>query len=446
MCGGLSYTVTSEYKDKYIFFEVTPVSVEGKAGNSVVSDYLFKPQAPVVTSITLSGGGYVGATVKAAYKYYDENKDAENGTSFRWLRENEEGGFDAIDGAVNKEYVVTEDDIDKLIKFEVTPANDVDAPETVKPVVSNGIFAATTPTVKDIEIKKVSDGVYRVSYDYEHKLDIAEGNTKILWTLDDEEAGNEISQKVGARVKKIEVSITPVAQKAPYEGKTATKTLKLSSSGASGGSPSSTPSRENDGVGVSGSVTVVPEPEIKEEEPPVVVPKHWAADGIEFVKNNGIMQDVTKGEFGNADIVTRADFIYYVMKTIGAKDEAYNFEFSDVSGTDYYSGLLQAAVNKGIISRDEKFNPNRSVSRQEVCKILVLAVGLSENNAENLASFVDANDVSEWAKGYVGAAAEKGLLKGVGVDKFDPRGFITREQTAVILKRIDDYRNGGALS
>ena len=42
-------------------------------------------------------------------------------------------------------------------------------------------------------------------------------------------------------------------------------------------------------------------------------------------------------------------------------------------------------------------------------------------------------------------AVETGLLKGVSESEFSPLGAITREQTAVILKRLFDYKNGGAL-
>ena len=51
--------------------------------------------------------------------------------------------------------------------------------------------------------------------------------------------------------------------------------------------------------------------------------------------------------------------------------------------------------------------------------------------------FVDQDYIADWALESVEYCVEKGILKGKG-DIFDPKEYITREEMAVILKRIVD--------
>lgn len=441
---GLTYNVQAEYRDKFICFEVTPITKDGVAGSTVRSNIISKPEAPSAEMVAINGIGAVGETLTGTYEYRDSNGDEEGQTTFRWLTsDSENGSFTPISGATGTTYVITKNDVKKYIKFEVTPKSTIE-PETGKAYLSDARICATVPEIHELEIVKNSGDVYSVSYKYYHPLEIAEGKTRVEWYLDDRYLGEEnIVTAEASKSKTLTVKVTPVAVKEPFEGETAVLGITISGKSTSVGN-SSGGSR---GGGGKASSFVVPVPEkVQEQETktPEVV-KHWAADGIEFALQKGIMQNVSQDDFGGSELVTRADFVLYTIRAIGEQDTAYNFEFKDVGGTDYFAGALQKAVNLGIISKDEYFYPERNVSREEICKILVTAVGLGAVDNADLTRFTDNENIAEWAKGFVAQANAIGLLKGVSETEFMPKGMVTREQTAVIIKRLYDYKNGGSV-
>ena len=95
---------------------------------------------------------------------------------------------------------------------------------------SVGMLVAAPPIVEDVEIEKVMNGLYRVSYSYKHPLGITEGKSKIQWYLDGNPAGTETSQEIGNGVSTIKVSITPIASQKPFEGTTVSATKTISKS------------------------------------------------------------------------------------------------------------------------------------------------------------------------------------------------------------------------
>jgi len=72
----------------------------------------------------------------------------------------------------------------------------------------------------------------------------------------------------------------------------------------------------------------------------------------------------------------------------------------------------------------------RDMTRAEFAKVAVLLLGEEQNAAANKFADVPAG---HWAAGYIGAASEAGLVNGVGLNKFAPNGKVTAEQVAKIL-------------
>ena len=70
-------------------------------------------------------------------------------------------------------------------------------------------------------------------------------------------------------------------------------------------------------------------------------------------------------------------------------------------------------------------------------------MGLSDDEGADLSVYNDCVDVSEWAKGYVSKAVNAKILTGVATDTFLPLGNVSRAQTATIIKRLYEFKNGG---
>lgn len=81
---------------------------------------------PTATNVAISNGSIarVGDILHGTYTYSDAENDTESGTTFRWLRStstNPDGAYAAISGATSANYTVSSSDLDRFLKFEVTP-------------------------------------------------------------------------------------------------------------------------------------------------------------------------------------------------------------------------------------------------------------------------------------------------------------------------------------
>lgn len=94
----------------------------------------------------------------------------------------------------------------------------------------------------------------------------------------------------------------------------------------------------------------------------------------------------------------------------------------------------------GIINgySDGTFRGDKTITRAEFAKIVCVMLGLDTENAKD-AGF---NDTDHWAKAYINACAEKGLIKGKSADRFDPNGNIKRGEIATLVNRITGAKAG----
>lgn len=440
-----AYIVGEAYADKFIKVKILPKSQGGLEGVWTESSmYLYKPTAPVATEIkvTPSVSAYgIGDTLTAEYKYFDINGDKETDSTLRWLRYNKETNqYDPITGANERIYTLTADDTDTVLKFEVTPfAENSSVPGS--PSLSREINGPATPYVSDVGIVSKSNTLLAVSYKYNHPNGVAEGDTIVKWYIDGAYKGTGMSCTISSSGRKnVRVEITPVASKAPFNGKTTeiTKTVEASS-GGSGGSGGG-----GGGGSSAGQIVEIPQPEVPVTPAAPSQPvNHWATEAILWAVSKGYMENTEHNPLIPDEIISREDFLTIILKAVNLQPVEYRNEFKDIADSEF-AQLLQAAVDKGIISKYDNFYPNRSVSREEICKIVVIALSVTgadvEKNAE-LSAYTDSTDVADWAKTYVSQMVGTGIMKGVSSSEFMPKGNVTKAQTAVILQRLENYLN-----
>lgn len=58
------------------------------------------------------------------------------------------------------------------------------------------------------------------------------------------------------------------------------------------------------------------------------------------------------------------------------------------------------------------------------------------NSSDYDLSFADSAEISSWAKPYVKKVTDAGIMVGDSSGRFDPKGFLTREQAAVIVAKL----------
>lgn len=117
-------------------------------------------------------------------------------------------------------------------------------------------------------------------------------------------------------------------------------------------------------------------------------------------------------------------------------------DYRDVLETDWYASYVEEAYNRGLISRDSQFSPDRSASRCEV--VTVLGREYERETGDEIANsgntgYSDVPSNSYYAP-YVAWGTDLGIVKGMGGDIFDPDRSVTKEQIAVFLYRFGVYR------
>ena len=122
----------------------------------------------------------------------------------------------------------------------------------------------------------------------------------------------------------------------------------------------------------------------------------------------------------------------YAFDVVNGVTAIARFPFTDVAAGTWYYGAAAYAYNNGLFAgmTPTTFAPNATMTRAMLVSVLWRLAGAPAPKAPN--TFVDVPD-GAWYTDAVTWAAENGVVSGVGGSRFDPSGFVTREQTAEIL-------------
>ena len=106
--------------------------------------------------------------------------------------------------------------------------------------------------------------------------------------------------------------------------------------------------------------------------------------------------------------------------------------FADIAGHKNQIAIEKLVEQKIINGMGGgKFAPNQTMTRAQYCTIVVKALGLTPKAS---GKFTDVA-ASAWYAGYVGTANGAGIVTGIGNNKFNPEGTITRQEAATMVAR-----------
>jgi hypothetical protein len=167
----------------------------------------------------------------------------------------------------------------------------------------------------------------------------------------------------------------------------------------------------------------------------------WAKKPIEVLASKGILRGTAENEYSPHESITRADFLYFLIRTLGI-DAAVDGNFDDVSSDAYYYKEIGIAKQLGITSGigNNKFGVSLSITRQDMMVLTEKALRLSNKlnqagAATDLDTFVDKDQIAPYAINSAAAMVKEGLITGYD-GKINPRGNTTRAEAAVLLYRI----------
>ena len=139
--------------------------------------------------------------------------------------------------------------------------------------------------------------------------------------------------------------------------------------------------------------------------------------------------------------MTRAEFVRSLFNFLELDSEYDESPFSDVIAESWYEESVIWAYSNGIVAgtSDTTFSPATSVTREQVCSLLVrfakkYEITLSPVNAP--VTFKDAKKISTYAKDDISVAQQAGLIYGDTSGNFNPQGKATRAEVAAIMVRF----------
>jgi beta-glucosidase len=114
--------------------------------------------------------------------------------------------------------------------------------------------------------------------------------------------------------------------------------------------------------------------------------------------------------------------------------------FDDVAGNHWARDVIQELAAKQIVNGTSAnlFEPGRPITRAEFTQLLVNAMQLSETGEH---TFTDVKKEA-WYAQSVSIAYQSGIINGKSKSTFDPQGWITREEMAVMLMKSFELKHG----
>lgn len=163
---------------------------------------------------------------------------------------------------------------------------------------------------------------------------------------------------------------------------------------------------------------------------------HWAKTYIEYLDREGVINpSATTGKYEPNRDMTRAEFMRYINRAFHFTEMA-AISYTDVPRNAWYYDTVRIAQKYGYINGvgDNKMDPEGKVTREQAAVIVGRLFKADPGNvAPSDLPFTDRDEISGWSAGYIKAAADKGFLAGYSDGSFQPNRVVTRGEVAKIL-------------
>lgn len=172
----------------------------------------------------------------------------------------------------------------------------------------------------------------------------------------------------------------------------------------------------------------------------------WFYDGVEFVTQQGLMAGTGAAAFEPDAPTSRAMAATILWHMAGSPVVNYLMPFDDVDPGAWYGEAVRWAASERIMGGYDNgtFGPNDPITREQLVVMLwnyaqKQGVDVSVGENTNILSYLDVDQLSEYAIPAMQWACGAGVVKGTGDGStLTPQGQATRGQAAVMLMRLNE--------
>ena len=163
----------------------------------------------------------------------------------------------------------------------------------------------------------------------------------------------------------------------------------------------------------------------------------WYAGAVVYVRDHGLMSGTSDTAFSPDQKMTRAMLATVLYRAAGAPKASGSSLFSDVANNTWYTDAVLWASQNGLVGGygNGLFGVNDPVTREQMVTIIWRYAGSPSGGSGS--AFADAQQISAYARDAVKWASANGIISGVGGNRFDPKGVVTRAQAATVLMNYD---------
>ncbi len=166
----------------------------------------------------------------------------------------------------------------------------------------------------------------------------------------------------------------------------------------------------------------------------------WAKEAIEILAGQGIINGTSKG-YEPMRSVTRAEFVKLIVTALDLPTEGAEENYSDVSSDDWFAEVVGIATENKIIigNGDGYFRPNDEISRNQIATILLRLQKDTDIEGYQL-GIKDKNTIPNWALNGVKFANKTEIMKGYEDGTFKGEQALSRAEASVVLYRyLEQY-------
>lgn len=178
----------------------------------------------------------------------------------------------------------------------------------------------------------------------------------------------------------------------------------------------------------------------------------WHSNAIDYVTEIGLMEGVGNGDFQPNQPLTRAQVVALLYRLAGDPETTYTGQFQDVAEDKWYAIPVSWAYQHDIVHgiSETAFAPASNITREQLAVILhnyLNTMGKKVELAENAFNRVkDCWAVSPYAEKGVVMVCESGLMNPDAQYNFNPKGSVSRADSAVVFMRLSKALAGEQLT
>ena len=167
----------------------------------------------------------------------------------------------------------------------------------------------------------------------------------------------------------------------------------------------------------------------------------WAETAVYNLAGKRIINGYGDGTFRPGESVTREEFVKMIVSAFDIPMSGEGSTFEDVSADRWSCSYISAAAAAGIVTgiSDTEFAPESNITRQDAAVIIFRVLQYKGKTlSAGELTFADSESVADYAREAVSALSENGVINGMSDGNFSPNEITSRAQAAVMIYRVAD--------